>query len=120
MRLPPTLMLLSFFQLQISSTLSPYFFLHPLYQYISFYFSLPSSSLSVCSLSLHLPPSPPLSFQHFYLPCLSLSSLFIKGNTKFWYGVMNLVQMNILEAYTILQYSVIVFAVEIESKVMKL
>ena len=29
----------------------------------------------------------------------------IKGNTKFWYGVMNLVQMNILEAYAILQYS---------------
>ena len=27
----------------------------------------------------------------------------IKGITKFWYGVMNLVQMNILEAYTILQ-----------------
>ena len=43
-----------------------------------------------------------------------------KGNTKFWYGVMNLVQMNILEAYTILQYSVIVVAVEIDSKVMKL
>ena len=44
----------------------------------------------------------------------------IKGNTKFWYGVMNLVQMNILEAYAILQYSVIVVAVEIESKVMTL
>ena len=44
----------------------------------------------------------------------------IKGNTKFWYGVMNLVQMNILEAYTILQYSVIVVAIEIDSKVMKL
>ena len=44
----------------------------------------------------------------------------VKGNTKFWYGVMNLVQMNILEAYAILQYSVIVVAVEIESKVMKL
>ena len=43
-----------------------------------------------------------------------------KGNTKFWYGVMNLVQMNILEAYTILQYSVIVVAIEIDSKVMKL
>ena len=39
----------------------------------------------------------------------------LKGITKFWYGVMNLVQMNILEAYTILQYSVIVVAVEIES-----
>ena len=46
--------------------------------------------------------------------------IFLKGNTKFWYGVMNLVQMNILEAYAILQYSVIVVAVEIESKVMKL
>ena len=33
---------------------------------------------------------------------------------------MNLVQMNKLEAYVILQYSVIVIAVEIESKVMKL
>ena len=44
----------------------------------------------------------------------------IKGNTKFWYGVMNLVQMNTLEAHAILQYSVIVVAVEIESKVMKL
>ena len=33
---------------------------------------------------------------------------------------MNLVQMNILEEYAILQYSVIVVAVEIESKVMKL
>ena len=44
----------------------------------------------------------------------------VEGITKFWYGVMNLVQMNILEAYTILQYSVIVVAVEIESKVMKL
>ena len=30
---------------------------------------------------------------------------------------MNLVQMNILEAYAILQYSVIVVAVEIKSKV---
>ena len=46
--------------------------------------------------------------------------LFLKGNTKFRYGVMNLVQMNILEAYAIIQYSVIVVAVEIESKVMKL
>ena len=44
----------------------------------------------------------------------------VKGNTKFWYGVMNLVQMNILEAYAILQYSEIVVEVEIESKVMKL
>ena len=43
-----------------------------------------------------------------------------KGNTKFWYGVVNLVQMNILEAYAILQYSLIVVAVEIDSKVMKL
>ena len=41
-----------------------------------------------------------------------------KGNAKFWYGVMNLVQMNILEAYAILQYSVNVVAVEIDSKVM--
>ena len=37
----------------------------------------------------------------------------LKGNTKFWDGVMNLVQMNILEAYVILQYSVFVVAVEI-------
>ena len=44
----------------------------------------------------------------------------VKGNRKFWYGVMNLVQMNILEAYAILQYSVIVVAVEIESRVKKL
>ena len=28
-----------------------------------------------------------------------LKSPVIKGNTKFWYGVMNLVQINILEAY---------------------
>ena len=41
----------------------------------------------------------------------------LKGNKKFWYGVMKLVQMNISEAYVILQYSVIVVAVE--SKVMK-
>ena len=33
---------------------------------------------------------------------------------------MNLVQINILEAYVILIYSMIVVAVEIESKVMKL
>ena len=33
---------------------------------------------------------------------------------------MNLVQMNILKAYAILQYSAIVVTVEIESKVMKL
>ena len=44
----------------------------------------------------------------------------VKGITKFWYGVTNLVQMNILEEYVILQYSVIFAAVEIESKVMKL
>ena len=44
----------------------------------------------------------------------------VKGNTTIWYGVMNLFQMTILEAYAILQYSVIVVAVEIESKVMKL
>ena len=44
----------------------------------------------------------------------------IKGITKFWYGVMNLVQINILEAYAFLQYSLIVVPVEIESKVMKL
>ena len=37
----------------------------------------------------------------------------VKGNTKFLYGVMNLIQMNRLEAYAILQYSVIVVAVEI-------
>ena len=44
----------------------------------------------------------------------------LKGNTKLLYGVMNLVEMNILEAYAILQYSVIDVAVEIESRVMKL
>ena len=33
---------------------------------------------------------------------------------------MNLVQINILEAYAFLQYSLIVVAVEIESKIMKL
>ena len=33
---------------------------------------------------------------------------------------MNLVQINILEAYAFLQYSVIVVVVEIDSKVMKL
>ena len=41
----------------------------------------------------------------------------VEGITKFWYGVMNLVQMNILEAYAILQYS---GSVGIESKVMTL
>ena len=44
----------------------------------------------------------------------------LKGITKFWYGVMNLVQINILEAYAFLQYTLIVVAVKIESKVMKL
>ena len=44
----------------------------------------------------------------------------LKGITKFWYGVMNLVQINILEAYAFLQYTLIVVTVEIESKVMKL
>ena len=43
-------------------------------------------------------------------------ALLFKGITKFWYGVMNLVQINILEAYAFLQYSLIVVAVEIESK----
>ena len=47
-------------------------------------------------------------------------NLILKGITKFWYGVMNLVQINILEAYAFPQYPVIVVAVEIESKVMKL
>ena len=42
--------------------------------------------------------------------------IYIKGITKFWYGVMNLVQINILEAYAFLQYSLIVVPVEIESK----
>ena len=37
---------------------------------------------------------------------------------QFRYGVINLVQLNISEAYAILQYSMIVVAVEIESKVM--
>ena len=40
---------------------------------------------------------------------------FFKGITKFWYGVMNLVQINIFEAYAILQYSMMVVAVEIDS-----
>ena len=44
----------------------------------------------------------------------------IKGNTKFWYGVMNSVQMNILEAYAILQYSMIVVAVEINKSTINL
>ena len=35
-------------------------------------------------------------------------------------GVMNLVQVTVLEAYASLQYLMIVVAVEIESKVMKL
>ena len=47
-------------------------------------------------------------------------TVFLKGNTKFWYGVMNLIQMDIMEAYVILQYSRIVVAIEIESKVLKL
>ena len=46
--------------------------------------------------------------------------LFLKGITKFWYGVMNSVQIKILKAYAFLQYSLIVVAVEIESEVMKL
>ena len=54
-----------------------------------------------------------------YLPAIRKHVLYkVKGNTKFWYGVMNLVQMNMLEA--ILQYSVIVVAVEIKSNVMEL
>ena len=60
------------------------------------------------------------SINSYYLHCGRYLLLNFKGNTKFRYGVMNLVQMNILEAYAILQYSVIVVAVEIESKVMKL
>ena len=46
--------------------------------------------------------------------------VYLPFKTKFWYKVMNLVQMKILEAYAILQYSMIVVTVEIESKVMKL
>ena len=53
------------------------------------------------------------------LPVCATLIIIFKGNTKFWYGVMNSVQMNILGAYAIQQYSVIVFAVEIESKVVK-
>ena len=52
--------------------------------------------------------------------CGILVHLTLKGITKFWHGVMNLVQINILEAYAFLQYSLIVVAVEIESKFMKL
>ena len=48
------------------------------------------------------------------------NSSFVKGNTKFWYWVVNLFQINILEAYAIQQYLLIVVAVEIDSKVMKL
>ena len=45
----------------------------------------------------------------------------LQGNTKFWYGVMKLVQTNILEAYAIIQlYSTIAVAAEIEYKVVKL
>ena len=44
----------------------------------------------------------------------------LKVIQSFGMGVMNLVQMNILEAYAILQYSVIIVVVEIESEVMKL
>ena len=51
---------------------------------------------------------------------LEFGNVHLKGNTKFWYGVINLVQMNILQAYAILQKSGIVVAVDIESKVMKL
>ena len=54
------------------------------------------------------------------LKCIVIALILIKGNTKFWHGVMNLVEMNILEAYAILQYSVIVVAVDMVSKVMKL
>ena len=51
---------------------------------------------------------------------MNMQCTHVKGNTKFWYVVMNLVQMNILEAYAILQHSAIVVAVEIESKMIKL
>ena len=59
---------------------------------------------------------------HYNMDCFykDVSVIIVKGNTKFWYGVMNLVQINILEVYAILRYSVIIVAVEIESKVMKL
>ena len=40
--------------------------------------------------------------------------ILLKGNTKFWYGVMNFVQMYILESYAIQQKTMFV-AVEIES-----
>ena len=36
----------------------------------------------------------------------------LKVNAKLWYGVMHLVQMNISEAYVILQYVMIVVSVE--------
>ena len=38
----------------------------------------------------------------------------IKGNTKFWYRIMNLAQMNILDPCAILRYAVIDVAVKIE------
>ena len=50
----------------------------------------------------------------------TLSFASLKVIQSFGMGVMNLVQINLLEAYAILQYSVIVFAVIIESQVMKL
>ena len=58
---------------------------------------------------------PTFSVSIILCPCI-IYIYYLKGNTKFWYGVMNLVKMNILEAYAILQYSVIVVTVEIESK----
>ena len=57
---------------------------------------------------------------YIYIIKLLDTSLYLKGITKFWYGVMNFVQINILEAYAFLQYSLIIVPVKIESKVMKL
>ena len=38
----------------------------------------------------------------YFSPLSQNCNLLFKGNTKFWYGVMNSVQMNILEAFAIL------------------
>ena len=74
-------------------------------------------SPNTISYSIWWTLSLPTNFRTIIINFNSFNSeiLNVKGITKFWYGVMNLVQMNILETYAILQYSVIVVAVEIES-----
>ena len=73
--------------------------------------------MTYVSYELHQLKEEGLSFSNM---CHLLIIMVIKGNTRFLYGVMDLVQMDIFEAYAILQYVMIVFAVKIESKVMKL